>query len=180
MTTLYNTLWNDNVSTPEKLIILIAPWAIFAANYLWPSSSNDGKLVTSRPPPYFFGVAWTTIVIGLILSWLMLSTITLGYTRYIVHGMYILVIGLAVNWQYTYYQNNSNLQSKINGVYALWGTVLGSLMLTITSIILVTQIIHKTDNYYLLLAPLLLSILCVWGIYASVMNMIEVQELSKL
>lgn len=155
----------------EKILIILLPSTILLTNFIVPSGKNDGAIVKSRPEPWFFGLIWTTIVIGLSVSWWLLSNIIENKNhKNIINILFVALIVAANLWQYVYHEIG-----KKQGVWSLWITVFCGLALTLISSILICKNTNNISSIYLSI-PIIMSMVSVWAIYASVMNMIEVQE----
>jgi len=143
-----------------KVVSIIFPFFIFVVNIFVKSSPEDGKLVESRPPAGAFALIWTLVIFGIVGSWyLMVTNVVENDVVMISSYLYIIIVILAMIWQWIYQEIG-----KKQAVWILWILVLFTCILIIYCL-----------NYNMLSA-ILLCPLAIWGIYAAIMNMIEVQE----
>lgn len=134
-----------------------------ASQFIWPITKNAGANVVSRPPPAFFGVIWSIIVVIIGIVWYMVAQKAKGADAddrkiaWSVIGGLTLAIFFCLAWMAVYNKN------KKFGVYIMW-------MLVATLIATALATVKLT-----VIAADLLVIPITWAIYASVMGMLEIQ-----
>ena len=149
------------VHGPEFLPLLII------ASQAWGSlraSPADGAVVRARPPPWFFGVVWTAVVVVLsAVWWAVCETARTKTNRPFItaaHSLLVATVALCLAWLAVYHAPCG----KTGGVYVLW--------------MLVAVLAALGGSAVALRLPqgIALALPVTWAVYAAVMNMIEVQH----
>ena len=147
----------------RRHVVVLLPWLILLSQ-LHPAmraGPSDGAVVKSRPPPFFFGLIWSLIVIVLSVIWYYVAQPEKPTSRHCcAHGLLGLTVALCLLWLWVYHRPRTGVR---NAVYVMWALV-GTLAL-------LAAVVTRLDIKY----SELLAVPIVWALYAAVMNMFAAQ-----
>lgn len=136
-----------------------------ASQFVWPVGRGAGAVVKSRPPPWFFGIIWSIIVVIIGFVWYIVakkqeagSTDERRAATATLWGLGI-TVALCIMWMSVYSKNRKY------GVFVMWPLVATLLATALTA------------SRLSIIAADLLVIPIVWATYAAVLNMLEVEKL---
>jgi hypothetical protein len=146
------------------VIWFFVPWLIFILSRVpvFKTGNDDGKCVKWRPPSATYAVAWSFLIIFLILSWLVISREATDNLLWSVQVVLVfVVILLCLLWMYFYHQNKSD------GIAVF--------IFLLFFLVLLLPISFKTNIY----AGALLMPLLVWAIFQLGINCAEMTCTNK-
>lgn len=145
----------DIMGSKENFIRFIFPMFIsYLVSMKCKMDKNSGSSVKFRPPSYIFGIVWPILFTLIGLSWI--NSANKLKTK-LIDLLYLSLSILLASWIIVY----SCLKDKKKAIYILF--------LTLLSIAFI--MIYVPQNSKLLLAPL-----GVWVLYATFLNITEVQN----
>ena len=138
--------------TPIEILIILIPSILgYSLSALCPVSKNAGKSVPFRPPSYVFAIVWPILFLCLGISMMIAFR-----NNKKLFWLYILTTILIVSWIVFY----SCLKNKLIGSFVL-----------ILSVLLIGICIFFSGT----LQRILMSLLILWCIFASVLNIYEIK-----
>ena len=138
--------------TPIEILIILIPSILgYSLSALCPVSKNAGKSVPFRPPSYVFAIVWPILFLCRGISMMIAFR-----NNKKLFWLYILTTILIVSWIVFY----SCLKNKLIGSFVL-----------ILSVLLIGICIFFSGT----LQRILMSLLILWCIFASVLNIYEIK-----
>ena len=138
--------------TPIEILIILIPSILgYSLSALCPISKSAGKSVPFRPPSYVFAIVWPILFLCLGISMMIAFR-----NNKKLFWLYILTTILIVSWIVFY----SCLKNKLIGSFVL-----------ILSVLLIGICIFFSGT----LQRILMSLLILWCIFASVLNIYEIK-----
>tara|TARA_R110002074_G_scaffold122387_1_gene257045 strand:+ start:994 stop:1449 length:456 start_codon:yes stop_codon:yes gene_type:complete len=137
--------------------ILIPTVVGFTTSMFCNVGKEAGESVKFRPPSYVFGIAWTILYICLGLSWFFSNKDGKDANKLLINIMFSLVILALTMWLVVYACG----KNKLGGIYVL----LLSVLMTLGAYTVAPTTLSK-----LLICPLL-----IWLMFATLLNIFEVQ-----
>lgn len=137
--------------TPIEILIILIPSILgYSLSALCPISKSAGRSVPFRPPSYVFAIVWPILFLCLGISMM------IAFRNNKLFWLYILTTTLIVSWIVFY----SCLKNKLIGSFVL-----------ILSVLLIGICIFFSGT----LQRILMSLLILWCIFASVLNIYEIK-----
>jgi len=142
--------------TPFEILIVLIPSVLgYGLSMICPVSKNAGNEVPFRPPSYVFAIVWPILFILLGISMMLAFRMN---TK--LFWLYFITTVVIVSWTFFY----SCLGNKEAGTIIL-----------ILSVLLIGCCMFFSNNTQ----RVLLSFLLIWCIFATVLNIYEIQEIEK-